>query len=263
MKSPTSIALIAALGCAAAPPPAPKVEAPDNGPHVVIAETTPARGARLEAGTHVKVVAEYSVQDLQSGKDRLTVVLKATGGKTWEPAQHVLTKPQGRITFDFLGADLLKQPALTRPIQLLVVLDRAEPAGENRVLRASPVIDFAAEPVNDKGVKTATNLLPPNLGLAQLKIDPVRDPRYRPQLPPELSNDGVVYSALFKMCVDTEGAVYEVTLLKSAHPKVDGPWAALLRTWPHKPYTLSGVPVAYCYPVRVKVPMWSPQPPRK
>ena len=58
---------------------------------------------------------------------------------------------------------------------------------------------------------------------------------------------------LWKVCVDTEGAVYEVTLLKSAHPLVDDKWSALLRTWPHRPYTLSGVAVAYCYPIRLEV----------
>src|SRR4029453_14987310 len=125
-------------------PVAPKAEPADGFPRLVIAETSPRQGTQIVADTHVRVVADYAAQDLQIGKDRLTVVLKTTGGKTWEPSQHILTRAQGRITFDFLGSDLLKQPTLTRPIQLLLVLDRAEPSGESRVLRASPVINYEA-----------------------------------------------------------------------------------------------------------------------
>jgi hypothetical protein len=245
--------LALAAGCAArAPAPTPISKVDDSGPRLAIVETSPPRGSEIDALTQVRLVAEYSLTELQPGKDRITLVLKTAGGKTWEPAKSLLTKSQGRVAFELPGAELLKQPSLARPFQVLLVLDRADAADGPRMLKASEVVSFLAARTSENPLPSV-NILPPSVGWAQLLSDPIHDPRYRPRLPPELDIAGARVWGLFKMCVDTSGAVYEVTALKSAHPAVDAQWMTLLRTYRHRPYFISRVAVPYCYPIRLEV----------
>jgi protein TonB len=96
-------------------------------------------------------------------------------------------------------------------------------------------------------------LLPPAVGKGQLISDMVNDPRYRPHLPPVLNRAGNVVWGLFKLCVTAQGSVHSVQVLKSADKLVDNDWVALLKTLQHRPYSIGGRPVPYCYPMRLEV----------
>jgi periplasmic protein TonB len=102
-------------------------------------------------------------------------------------------------------------------------------------------------------VETQTaKFLPPSVGKGQALVD-WNDPRYRPRLPPQLNRAGMIVWGLFKLCVTAQGTVSSVQILKSADQLVDKDWSALLKTVPHKPYSIGGRPVPYCYPMRLEV----------
>jgi len=105
-----------------------------------------------------------------------------------------------------------------------------------------------AVPVQQETAK----FLPPSIGKGQLISDP-NDPRYRPHLPPALNRAGMVVWGLFKLCVTAQGTVQSVQVLKSADKLVDNEWVALLKTYQHRPYSIGGRPVPYCYPLRLEV----------
>jgi protein TonB len=94
--------------------------------------------------------------------------------------------------------------------------------------------------------------LPPSVGKGQLITD-YNDPRYRPRLPPALNRAGMVVWGLFKLCVTATGSVSSVQVMKSADKLVDNEWSALLKTYQHRPYSIGGRPVPYCYPMRLEV----------
>jgi hypothetical protein len=91
------------------------------------------------------------------------------------------------------------------------------------------------------------------VGKGQLLSDMVNDPRYRPHVPLALAVPGSVYWGLYKICVDSEGKVHSVTPLKNAHPDLDESWMALIRTLEHRPYTIGGKQLPFCYPLRLEV----------
>jgi len=243
----TTIALAGALAmsCASTGP------VFDPSTKIAIVETTPSRGSKIQADTLLRVVADYSLEKFQPGKDRIVVVFKTRGGGTWEQSRHVLSKAEGRVTFELAGAELIKQAELVRPLRMLLVVDRFLSPTEVRTLSGTQAVHFEAESA-ESPVRNA-RLLPPAVGKGQLISDMVRDPRYRPKLPPELNRDGMVVWGLFKLCVDDEGGVYEVTVLKSADRMVDNDWVAIMRTLKHRPYKIGGQPVPYCYPLRLEV----------
>jgi hypothetical protein len=239
-----ALALWTLIACATTRPAAPPA------PAIRIAETNPPPGAMVGPETHLLVVADYSVPDVQPGRDRIVVVFESADGKTWEPTRYLLSKAQGRVTFDLAGADLLKAPSLARPLRMSLVLDRFESPERMRTLAAS---EPAAFQLQSRGEIVGAKFLPPSVGKGQLLSDPVHDERYRPRLPPALNRPGMVVWGLFKMCVDSKGEVIDVFIIKSADLLVDADWVTLLRTWRHRPYLINGVAVPYCYPLRLEV----------
>jgi hypothetical protein len=209
-------------------------------------------GAKLDESTNLRVDVDYDVPDFRPGQDRIVALFKTRGGGTWEPFTLVLTKPSGRATLELAGADVVKQPTLVRPIRVLFVLDRADGPNRTRTLVASPELNFAAERLPRPGEKDF-KLLPPNVGTGQLLSDVRNDPRFKPTLPPDLNYAGMRVWGLFKICVDTDGDVASVSVLKSADPLVDAPWMAKMRRWRYRPYTINGEPVPFCHPMRVEV----------
>jgi periplasmic protein TonB len=95
--------------------------------------------------------------------------------------------------------------------------------------------------------------LPPSVGKGQLISDMANDPRYKPRLPPALNRAGMVVWGLFKLCVTATGSVQSVQVLKSADKLVDNDWVAIMKTLQHRPYSIGGRPVPYCYPMRLEV----------
>jgi hypothetical protein len=94
--------------------------------------------------------------------------------------------------------------------------------------------------------------LPPNVGRAQISVD-LKDPRYRPQIPPEHARPGATYVALFKICVSDAGQVTSVSTLKSTCvAQIDDAWTATIETWSHRPYEVDGSRHPFCYPMRLQ-----------
>src|SRR5690348_11645850 len=110
----------------------------------------------------VRVVADYALEDFAPGKDRVTLVFKARGGRTWEPKQYKLPQAQGQVVFEIAADVLLREPSLVRPVQALLVLDREEAPGKIRGLRATDLIFFAATPIaeDDARIHDAKQLSP-------------------------------------------------------------------------------------------------------
>ena len=66
------------------------------------------------------VVADYALDDFAPGKDRITLVFKGVGDKTWEPGEFLLRQARGRVTFEVTGKQLLEERSLVRPVQMLL-----------------------------------------------------------------------------------------------------------------------------------------------
>jgi hypothetical protein len=231
---------------------------PDPSAKVAIVTTFPGRGSKIEAGTKLRVVGDYALEDFSPGKDRITLVFKTAGGRTWEPQERVLDKAKGRVIFEIDGADLLKEASLVRPLQIMLAIDRRESPENVRILRASEVavLDADQSEADQTRLRNA-KLLPPQVGKGQLLTDVANDPRYKPTLPKELKSLGnVVVWGIYKVCVDNDGGVFGVSTVKSAHRLVDADWMARIRHYRHRPYSINGVPVPYCYPLRLEVHSW-------
>jgi len=141
------MALLAALGCSTVPPAPDRTVPADGAPMVAIAETNPRTGDEIDEHTKLRVVADYSLPDLQPGKDRITVGFETTSGGTWEPKEQVLTQARGQVSFELSGADILKEPSLARtPARMWLFLRREEAPGQRRQLQASEVVPFHVEP---------------------------------------------------------------------------------------------------------------------
>ena len=244
----TSIAPPASL----APQAAPADLAPQG--TIAVAETIPAQGFLIEADTVLRIAVNYTVHEFVQGQDSIAVMFKKQGGGSWEPSQQRLTQAQGQVTFEFSGAELLARTDLARPFQARFVLVswRAKPEPLRHLL-ATGVVVFQARKTAGEPKGEVAKFIPPSVGKGQLISDMLHDPRYKPRLPPELNFAGSVVWGLFKLCVDSDGQVSSVQVLKSAHRLVDDQWVAILRTLQHKPYMIGGRVVPYCYPMRLEV----------
>jgi hypothetical protein len=219
---------------------------------IVVGETTPPAGSAIEADTVLRVAVDYTVDGFMADRDSIAVILKKHGGGSWEPSRKALTSAEGRIVFELSGADLLKQAELVRPLQLRFVLVSRTGEEKPRVVAGTEALVFGgprSQPEDDQKAKQ----LAPHVGKGYLISDVWNDPQLKPILPPSLNQAGNVVWGLFKVCVGNDGDVFAVRTLKSAHRDVDEPWKARIRRWKHKPYTLDGAPVPYCYPVRLEV----------
>jgi hypothetical protein len=225
----------------------------DPAAKIAIVATNPVAGSRIEADTRLRIVAEYSLPKLESGRDQITIALKTSGAKAWEPAHFVLAKPNGRVTLEISGAEVLRGSALVHPLQMLLWLDRGDSPEHLHTLRASDVITFDSRRSPEEEQLLNAKMLPPQIGRGQLLTDVFHIDRYKPKLPPKLNVPGADYWGIYKVCVDTDGGVFKVDVLRRASPTLDPSWTALIRTWRHQPYSINGVPVPYCYPLRVEV----------
>jgi hypothetical protein len=81
----------------------------------------------------------------------------------------------------------------------------------------------------------------------------LKDPRYRPQIPPEQARPGATYWGLFKICVSDAGQVTGVTTLRSTCvAQIDEAWTATIKTWSYRPYEVDGSRHPFCYPARLQ-----------
>lgn len=101
----------------------------------------------------------------------------------------------------------------------------------------------------------APRMISPEVAARLRTADVTSDARYKPRLPADYQRAGTVVSGVYRVCVDQQGRVTDVSSLKPAdrEGRVDGAWKQVITTWPHLPYVVGGVPHPYCYPVRVDV----------
>lgn len=209
------------------------------------------------SGTTLRLVVDHTVGEFQQGRDHVAVIVEVADGTRREPARRLLTAGTGRESFEVSARDL---PG--GRLRLYAVLDRWDPAGAPRVLATTEswsVDSTVGRPLPPAPVAEpsppsapAEKFLPPSVGRGQILSDVQQGP-HRPRLPPQLERAGVRVWGLFKVCVDTEGRVSRVQVLKSADPIVDGPWQETIRRWRHRPYLINGTAVAFCYPLRLEV----------
>jgi hypothetical protein len=226
---------------------------------IAVADTTPRRGSPIEEDTVLRVEAAYAVDPFTPGQDGIAVVFKSLGGTTWAASRQTLAKAEGRVTLEVSGAELAKRENLVRPLQMRLVLDTREAPDRLRIIKTSAVVFFGTEPIEEpkqvEPVEPPKNktFVPPRVTKGRVLVDIARDPRYKPVLPPSLNKAGMVVWGLFKTCVDSDGDVYSVKVIKSAHRDVDADWMNTIRSWKHQPYAIGDRPVPYCYPVRLEV----------
>jgi hypothetical protein len=159
-------------------------------------------------------------------------------------------------------------PAAVEPVVATEPIAPAEPTADvpEGDLAATGPGDSAGVAGGDEGVIAAAPPPPPSppvpppaaINLApqmgiQLRTTDLNDPRFRPTLPPALNRGGMVVVGLFRICVSPQGQVKDVSVLKSADPLVDQSWAAVIRTWEYRPYSVAGHAVAFCHAARIEV----------
>jgi len=90
------------------------------------------------------------------------------------------------------------------------------------------------------------------LAKALLIIDSNAD-EYRVKAPPSLARAEMKLSAVVKMCVNAQGRVADVKLLKSADPAIDAQIPAVLGKWRYKPLVTGGRAVPFCYVLQYEI----------
>ncbi|MGC4094068.1 MAG: TonB family protein [Polyangiaceae bacterium] len=95
-------------------------------------------------------------------------------------------------------------------------------------------------------------LLASKLGHAQLAINPAAEP-YRAHLPRALDRSGNSFAATVNLCVNTEGNVTNVHVLKSADPAIDREVVRALSRWRYRPLSEGAHAVPFCYTLRYEI----------
>jgi protein TonB len=102
------------------------------------------------------------------------------------------------------------------------------------------------------GSESVTHYLPPNVAKGQLAIDP-QAAEHRAKLPPALMHAGMSVWALLRVCVDRDGGVVDVKVIKGVDPTVDASFVSAVRTWRYTPFRVDGRPVPFCTNVRYEM----------
>lgn len=136
--------------------------------------------------------------------------------------------------------------------RVFVRADRATPFGAVRTLvRAAQrsgrrKLIFTAVPANADQIR---HFFPPPCNDADVQ-PPVVERRVMPELPRRLR---VASTAILDVCVDREGAVRAVYIIRGIDPKVDAEVVKAVRQWTFRPATMYGDPVACMQTVRVSI----------
>ena len=83
-------------------------------------------------------------------------------------------------------------------------------------------------------------------GNGQLAIDP-SESRYQPVIPPPLRKPGARFVFLLKLCVEKDGSVGKVTIVRSSDPAVDPAIVEKLKLFKFRPYLDHGRPIPFCF----------------
>jgi len=98
---------------------------------------------------------------------------------------------------------------------------------------------------------------------AKLLLSDVQRAPHKLTLPPDLARHGLVYWGLYKICVDPQGQVAEVKVLRSAtgrkattpEPRadLDQHWIRIVKGWRYRPHQVDGQARPFCYVANLEV----------
>lgn len=104
--------------------------------------------------------------------------------------------------------------------------------------------------------------LTPEAGARLLVSDVQRSP-HKLTLPADLAKHGLVYWGLYKICVDPQGQVAEVKVLRGATgrradpplhvPELDRHWIQIAKGWRYRPHQADGQARPFCYVANLEV----------
>ena len=99
---------------------------------------------------------------------------------------------------------------------------------------------------------TGPKLLTTKAGHSLLAINPQVRP-YKVVVPEEYVQRGDEYVAQIRICVNADGSVSSVKLLRPSIPVIDLQIPQVIPRWKYKPYLVEGKPSPFCYPMNYRV----------
>lgn len=99
---------------------------------------------------------------------------------------------------------------------------------------------------------TGPKLLTTKAGHSLLAVNPQVRP-YKVNVPEEYVARGDEYVAQIRICVNAQGTVSSVKILKPSIPVIDLQIPQVIPRWKYKPYLLNGKPTDFCYPMNYRV----------
>jgi periplasmic protein TonB len=99
---------------------------------------------------------------------------------------------------------------------------------------------------------TGPKLLTTKAGHSLLAINPQVRP-YKVNVPEEYVSRGDEYVAQIRICVNAQGAVSSVKILRPSIPVIDIQIPQVIPKWRYKPYLVDGKPTDFCYPMNYRV----------
>ena len=144
------------------------------------------------------------------------------------------------------------KPTLVAPPDKIAHEEKPEPDSGNDADEGNdqgpPGVPGGTGPASEETLK----FLPPSVAKGQLAIDPQAS-EHRPRLPPAMMRAGVALWALLKVCIDRDGTVQDVKVMRSNDASVEASFIAAIRTWRYTPYRVNGRPVPFCTSVRYEL----------
>jgi periplasmic protein TonB len=95
-------------------------------------------------------------------------------------------------------------------------------------------------------------LLTTKAGHSLLAINPQVRP-YKVNVPEEYVQRGDEYVAQIRICVNAQGTVTSVKILRPSIPVIDVQIPQVIPKWRYKPYLVDGKPSDFCYPMNYRV----------
>jgi hypothetical protein len=118
---------------------------------------------------------------------------------------------------------------------------------------SAPIGDGEARTGHLEGVATVgqasdapPRIVPAAEGYGQLAINP-NDSPYQPVIPPPLRKPGARFVFFLKLCVEKDGSVGKVTIVRSSDPAVDPAIVEKLKLFKFRPYLDHGRPIPFCF----------------
>jgi hypothetical protein len=97
----------------------------------------------------------------------------------------------------------------------------------------------------------------------QLLLSDVQRPPHKLTLTPDLAKHGLVYWGLYKICVDPQGQVAEVKVIRAATGRkattpvpmnhLDQHWTQIVKGWRYRPHQVEGQARPFCYVANLEV----------